>query len=79
MNGCVNQPSSLQKLQVLNNGRAGYRQTARELASRAWRACETLKNDYAYRQAEQREQTENLSEQRRVSVGFGHLGSVTPD
>lgn len=78
MNGCVNQPSSLQKLQVLNNGRAGYRQTARELASGAGRARQTLKNDYAYREAEQREQTENLSEQRRVSVRFGHFGSVAP-
>jgi hypothetical protein len=64
---------------VLNNGRAGYRQTARELAGRAGRACETLKNDYAYREAEQREQTENLSEQRRVSVRFDHFVSVRPD
>lgn len=79
MNGCVNQPSCLQQLQVLNNSRAGYRQTAREFASGAGHACETLKNDYAYREAEQREQTENLSEQRRVSVGFCHFGSVTPD
>lgn len=79
MNGCVNQPSSLQKLQVLNNSRAGYRQAAREIAGGAGCACETLKNDYAYREAEQREQPEDLSEQRRVSVRFGHCGSVTPD
>lgn len=79
MNGCVNQPSSLQQFQVLNNCRAGYRHTARELASRAGRACKTLKNDDAYRETEQREQMENLSERRRVSVGFGHCGSVTPD
>jgi hypothetical protein len=79
MNGCVDQPSSLQELQVLNNSRAGYRQTARELASSAGRACQTLKNDYPYRETEQREQTQNLSEQRRVSVRFGHFGSVTPD
>jgi len=79
MNRRVNQPRGLQKLQVLNNSRAGYRQTVRELASGAGRACETLKNDYTYREAEQREQTENLSQQRRVSVRFGHFGSVTPD
>ena len=79
VNGCINQPSCLQKLQVLNNSRAGYRQSARELAGGAGRACETLKNDYAYREAEQREQLENLSELRRVSVRFCHCGSVTPD
>ncbi len=79
MNGCVNQPSSLQKLQVLNNGRAGYRQTARELAGGSGRECETLKNYDADRESEQRKQTENLSEQRRVSMRFGHFRSVTPD
>jgi hypothetical protein len=79
MNRCVNQPRSLQKLQVLNNSRAGYRQGTRELASGAGRACQTLKNDHAYRETEEREQTENLSERRRVSVSFGHFGSVTPD
>jgi hypothetical protein len=79
MKGCVNQPGSLQKLQVLNNGRAGHRQTARELASGSGRECETLKNDDTDRESQQRKQTENLSEQRRVSVGFGHLRSVTPD
>lgn len=79
MQGCVNQPSRLQKLQVLNNGRAGYRQTARELASGAGRTCQTLKDDHADRETEQREQAQHLSEQRRVSVRFGHFGSVTPD
>jgi hypothetical protein len=78
LNGCGDQPSRLQKLQVLNNSRAGYGQTARELASRAGYACESLKNDYADRETEQREQAQHLPEQCRLSVGFGHWGSVTP-
>jgi hypothetical protein len=79
MHGCVNQPGSLQKLQVLNNSRAGYRQTARELAGGARCACETLKDDYADRETEQREQAQDLPEQRCISVGLGHFGSVMPN
>jgi hypothetical protein len=54
-NRCFNQSRSLQTLQVLNNGCAGNRQAARELASGTWRACQALKNDHADRMAEQRE------------------------
>ena len=79
MNGCGDQPSSLQKLQVLNNGRAGYRQTARELASSAGNACESLKNNYTDGETEQREQAKHLPERRRLSMRLGHGGSVTPD
>jgi len=79
MNGCFNQPVSLQKFQVLDNSRAGYRQTACELTSSAGCSCETLKNHYAYRKAEQRKQTEHLPELRRVSMRFSHCGSVMPD
>jgi hypothetical protein len=79
MNGCVNQPGRFQKLQVLNDSRARYRQMAREFAGGAGRTCQTLKQDYANGKTEQREQAQNLSEQRRVSVRFGHWGSVTPD
>ena len=51
-NPCFNQPGSLQTLQVLNDGRAGNRQAARELASGARRARQALKNDHADRMAE---------------------------
>jgi|SRR5689334_5435231 hypothetical protein len=79
LNGCIYPPGGLQKLQMLNDSRARYRQTAREFASGTGCAGETLKYDYANRKTEEREQVQNLSEQRRVSVRFGHLRSVTPD
>lgn len=50
-NRCFNQPSSLQALQVLNDGCAGDRQAARELASGTGRARQALKNDHADRMA----------------------------
>ena len=51
-NPCCSQPGSLQALQVLNNGCAGNRQAARELASGTGRARQPLKNDHADRMAE---------------------------
>jgi hypothetical protein len=47
-----NQPGSLQTLQVLDNGCAGNRQAARELAGRTGRSRQALKNDHAERMAE---------------------------
>jgi hypothetical protein len=64
---------------VLNNGRAGYGQTARELARSAGFACESLKNNYTDRETEQREQAKHLPERRSLCMRFGHCGSVTPD
>ena len=51
-NRCFNQPGSLETLKVLNNGRAGNRQAARELASGTGRARQALKNNHADRMAE---------------------------
>jgi hypothetical protein len=52
LNGCFNQSSSLQTLQMLNNGCAGNRQAARELASGTGHARQTLENNHADRMAE---------------------------
>jgi hypothetical protein len=52
LNRRFNQPGSLETLQVLNNGRAGNRQAARELASGTGRARQALKNNHAHRMAE---------------------------
>ena len=73
LNPCFNQPGSLQTLQVLNNRCAGNRQAARELASGTGRARQALKNDHADRMAEQREQTQELSELCRFGMRFRHL------
>jgi hypothetical protein len=76
LHGCGNQPGGFQELQVLNDSRAGYGQTPLELASAAGRACETLENDHADRETEQREQMKYLPECRGVGVRFSHSSSV---
>ncbi len=78
LNSCCHQPGSLQALQVLNDGRARNRQTARELARGTGRTRQALKNDYADRMAEQREQTQQLPELCRLGVGFRHFDVSRP-
>ena len=60
----------LQQLQMLHDRRARNRQTRRELAGRARRASDALKDDHADRMTEQREQPQHLAQLRGIGVRF---------